>query len=249
MMACGVCRTPFALIAPAPSPLLAHASSPHALLPSPPQLLFLFFSSPSFDLLLYLSSAFQKRERERRLRPSRCIRVPPRRRRMSSLVPRFQARARVHIAVTMMCVILRRLANVNPRRCDEEGEQARREREESEVKRGGGGGGGTGGRESSRREGTKVDGRRDKVGQRLSNGSEQVPGPLLTSPRPKVGGERVTVRAPATEDTWFSVKRGSPPSAATSDKREGRGEVHTHTRTRAHASRERERKRGGEKDF
>lgn len=128
--------------------------------------------------------------------------------------------------------------------------EARREREEkSEVKRGGGGGGGTGGRESSRREGTKVDGRRDKVGQRLSNGSEQVPGPLLTSPRPKVGGERVTVRAPATEDTWFSVKRGSPPSAATSDKREGRGEVHTHTRTRAHASRERERKRGGEKDF
>lgn len=125
MMACGVCRTPFALIAPAPSPLLAHASSPHALLPSPPQLLFLFFSSPSFDLLLF-SAIFPplstKRERERRLRPSR--RVPPRRRRMSSLVPRFQARARVHIAVTMMCVILRRLANVNPRRCDEEGEQA-----------------------------------------------------------------------------------------------------------------------------
>lgn len=104
------------------------------------------------------------------------------------------------------------------------------------MKRGGGGGGGTGERESSRREGTKVDGRRDKVGQRLSNGSEQVPGPLLTSPRPKVGGERVTVRAPATEDTWFSVKRGSPPSAATSDKREGREEKYPRTRTRAHAS-------------
>lgn len=69
MMACGVCRTPFALIAPAPSPLLAHASSPHALLPSPPQLLFLFFSSPSFDLLLYLSSAFHE-ERERETSPS-----------------------------------------------------------------------------------------------------------------------------------------------------------------------------------
>lgn len=252
MMACGVCRTPFALIAPAPSPLLAHTSSPPRHTLSFP-LLPNSYSYSFLPLLSIFSSIFPplstKRERERRLRPSRCIRVPPRRRRMSSLVPRFQARARVHIAVTMMCVILRRLANVNPRRCDEEGEQARREREESEVKRGGGGGGGTGGRESSRREGTKVDGRRDKVGQRLSNGSEQVPGPLLTSPRPKVGGERVTVRAPATEDTWFSVKRGSPPSAATSDKREGRGEVHTHTRTRAHASRERERKRGGEKDF
>lgn len=87
------------------------------------------------------------------------------------------------------------------------------------MKRGGGGGGGTGERESSRREGTKVDGRRDKVGQRLSNGSEQVPGPLLTSPHPPVGGERVTVRAPATEDTWFSVKRDS--SAATSDREKG----------------------------
>lgn len=66
-----------------------------------------------------------------------------------------------------------------------------RKREKSKVKRGGG----KGERESSRREGTKVDGRRDKVGQRLSNGLEQVPGPLLTSPRPPVGGERVTVRA------------------------------------------------------
>lgn len=128
----GVWRVPYPIRPDCPSafsPPRAHvlSSSPHALLPSPPQLLFLFFSSPSFDLLLF-SAIFPplstKRERERRLRPSRCIRVPPRRRRMSSLVPRFQARARVHIAVTMMCVILRRLANVNPRRCDEEGEQA-----------------------------------------------------------------------------------------------------------------------------
>lgn len=37
-----------------------------------------------------------------------------------------------------------------------------------------------------------MDGRRDKAEQRLSNGSKQVPGPLLTSPRPPVGGERVT---------------------------------------------------------
>ena len=70
-----------------------------------------------------------------------------------------------------------------------------------------------------------MDGRRDKVGQRLSNGSEQVPGPLLTSPRPPVGGERVTVRASATEDTWFSVKRGS--ERGNVGQREGRREVPT----------------------
>ncbi|KAK1125122.1 hypothetical protein K0M31_006461, partial [Melipona bicolor] len=86
-------------------------------------------------------------------------------------------------------------------------------------------GGGKGERESSRREGTKVDGRRDKVGQRLSNGSEQVPGPLLTSPRPPVGGERVTVRASATEDTWFSVKRDS--ERGNVGQRGGRREVPT----------------------
>ena len=83
-------------------------------------------------------------------------------------------------------------------------------------------GGGKGERESSRREGTKVDGRRDKVGQRLSNGSEQVPGPLLTSPRPPVGGERVTVRASATEDTWFSVKRDSERGNVGAERREKR---------------------------
>ena len=138
MMACGVCRTPFALIAPAPSPLLAHTSSPprhtlsFPLLPNSYSysflpLLSIFSSSPLSFLRFPRRERERERERERRLRPSRCIRarfVPPRRRRMSSLVPRFQARARVHIAVTMMCVILRRLANVNPRRCDEEGEQA-----------------------------------------------------------------------------------------------------------------------------
>lgn len=46
--------------------------------------------------------------------------------------PSIQARARVHIAVTMMCVILRRLANVDPRRCDEEGAQARGEEKKRE---------------------------------------------------------------------------------------------------------------------
>lgn len=49
------------------------------------------------------------------------------------------------------------------------------------------------------------DGRcRDEAGQRLSNGSKQVPGPLLTS-IPSVGGERVTVRALAAEDSWVLV--------------------------------------------
>lgn len=158
MMACGVCRTPFALIASAFSPprFLARTSSrlssayspsfsskpiPYSFPPSfdspfPPSLLSTFL----FHVLRYLSSAFheeRERERETRLRPSRCIRarfVPPRPQRMSSLVPRFQARARVHIAVTMMCVILRWLANVNPRRCDEEGEQARGEEKKREKR-------------------------------------------------------------------------------------------------------------------
>lgn len=77
MMACGVCRTPFALIAPAPSPLPASSrahppvSPPHTLSPSPPKPIPPLFSLSTslFHVPLYLSSAFhEQRERERDVR-------------------------------------------------------------------------------------------------------------------------------------------------------------------------------------
>lgn len=77
MMACGVCRTPFALIAPAPSPLPASSrahppvSPPHTLSPSPPKPIPLLFSLSAslFHVPRYLSSAFhEQRERERDVR-------------------------------------------------------------------------------------------------------------------------------------------------------------------------------------
>ena len=96
MMACGVCRTPFALIAPAPSPLPASSRAHPPVSPSPPKPIPPLFSLSTslFHVPRYLSSAFheqRERERERRLRPWRCIRarfVPARPQRMSSLVPR-----------------------------------------------------------------------------------------------------------------------------------------------------------------
>lgn len=47
----------------------------------------------------------------------------------------------------------------------------------------------------------------DEAGQRLSNGSKQVPGPLPYFDPSPVGGERVTVRAPAMKDSWVLVTR------------------------------------------
>lgn len=143
MMACGVCRTPFALIAPAPSPLPASSrahppvSPPHTLSPSPPKPIPPLFSLSTslFHVPRYLSSAFhEQRERERET----SVEMHTRTFRSCSSAenvfvgPSIQARARVHIAVTMMCVILRRLANVDPRRCDEEGAQARGEEKKRE---------------------------------------------------------------------------------------------------------------------
>lgn len=73
MMACGVCRTPFALIAPAPSPLLAHTSSPPRHTLSFP-LLPNSYSYSFLPLLSIFSSIFPplstKRERERETSPS-----------------------------------------------------------------------------------------------------------------------------------------------------------------------------------
>lgn len=141
MMACGVCRTPFALIAPAPSPLPASSrahppvSPPHTLSPSPPKPIPPLFSLSTslFHVPRYLSFAFhEQRERET------SVEMHTRTFRSCSSAenvfvgPSIQARARVHIAVTMMCVILRRLANVDPRRCDEEGAQARGEEKKRE---------------------------------------------------------------------------------------------------------------------
>lgn len=130
MMACGVCRTPFALIASAFSPprcsparfehrLLSCSLSPSSLLSPLSASIFSFsldrvrssfaFPCSSFDYhrcfppdtslshqwTFYARvSSFSSRERLR--------------------WPVDFSRARVHIAVTMMCVILRRLANVNP---------------------------------------------------------------------------------------------------------------------------------------
>lgn len=143
MMACGVCRTPFALIAPAPSPLPASSrahppvSPPHTLSPSPPKPIPPLFSLSTslFHVPRCLSSAFhEERERERET----SVEMHTRTFRSCSSAenvfvgPSIQARARVHIAVTMMCVILRRLANVDPRRCDEEGAQARGEEKKRE---------------------------------------------------------------------------------------------------------------------
>lgn len=143
MMACGVCRTPFALIAPAPSPLPASSrahppvSPPHTLSPSPPKPIPPLFSLSTslFHVPRCLSSAFhEQRERERET----SVEMHTRTFRSCSSAenvfvgPSIQARARVHIAVTMMCVILRRLANVDPRRCDEEGAQARGEEKKRE---------------------------------------------------------------------------------------------------------------------
>lgn len=94
MMACGVCRTPFALIAPAPSPLPASSRAHPPVSPSPPKPIPPLFSLSTslFHVPRYLSSAFhEQRERERERRPWRCIRarfVPARPQRMSSLVPR-----------------------------------------------------------------------------------------------------------------------------------------------------------------
>lgn len=141
MMACGVCRTPFALIAPAPSPLPASSrahppvSPPHTLSPSPPKPIPPLFSLSTslFHVPRCLSSAFHE-ERERET----SVEMHTRTFRSCSSAenvfvgPSIQARARVHIAVTMMCVILRRLANVDPRRCDEEGAQARGEEKKRE---------------------------------------------------------------------------------------------------------------------
>lgn len=144
MMACGVCRTPFALIAPAPSPLPASSrahppvSPPHTLSPSPPKPippLFLPFHVPlPRSPLSFLRFPRTERERERET----SVEMHTRTFRSCSSAenvfvgPSIQARARVHIAVTMMCVILRRLANVDPRRCDEEGAQARGEEKKRE---------------------------------------------------------------------------------------------------------------------
>lgn len=139
MMACGVCRTPFALIAPAPSPLPAH------ILPSLlrtlsllllPNLFLLFspFPRPSSTFPAIFPPLSTNRERERET----SVEMHTRTFRSCSSAenvfvgPSIQARARVHIAVTMMCVILRRLANVDPRRCDEEGAQARGEEKKRE---------------------------------------------------------------------------------------------------------------------
>lgn len=49
----------------------------------------------------------------------------------------------------------------------------------------------------------------DEAGQRLSNGSKQVPGPLPYFDPSLVGGERVTVRirALAVKDSWVLVTR------------------------------------------
>lgn len=47
----------------------------------------------------------------------------------------------------------------------------------------------------------------DEAGQRLSNGSKQVPGPLPYFGPSPVGGERVTVRALAVKDSWVLVTR------------------------------------------
>lgn len=47
----------------------------------------------------------------------------------------------------------------------------------------------------------------DEAGQRLSNGSKQVPGPLPYFDPSPVGGERVTVRALAVKDSWVLVTR------------------------------------------
>lgn len=132
MMACGVCRTPFALIASAFSPpRCSLARFEHRLLSCSLSL------SPS-SLLSPLSSTIFSFSLDR-VRSSfafpcssldyhRCF--PPdtslsHQRTFYARVSFFSSRerlrwpvdfsrARVHIAVTMMCVILRRLANVNP---------------------------------------------------------------------------------------------------------------------------------------
>lgn len=47
----------------------------------------------------------------------------------------------------------------------------------------------------------------DEAGQRLSNASKQVPGPLPYFDLSPVGGEGVTVRALSVKDSWVLVTR------------------------------------------
>lgn len=136
----GVWRVPYPIRPDCPSafsPPRSHppVSPPHTLSPSPPKPIPPLFSLSAslFHVPRYLSSAFhEQRERET------SVEMHTRTFRSCSSAenvfvgPSIQARARVHIAVTMMCVILRRLANVDPRRCDEEGAQARGEEKKRE---------------------------------------------------------------------------------------------------------------------